>query len=226
MNNMKNILWGLFLIVIGIIFGLNALEITNIDLFFDGWWTLFIIVPCFIDLFNEKEKTGNIIELIIGLFLLLAAQGIVEFEMLFKLAVPTLLIIFGLSMTFKNSSKKDCIPDIENELEYTATFSGQTIDFNDKEFSGCNIDAIFGGIKCDLSKSTVKSESLINSCAIFGGIDILVSKNVKVVVKSTSIFGGVTNKCGKNDKTKKILYVNALCLFGGVDILDKNTEDN
>lgn len=226
MSNMKNIFWGLFLIVIGIIFGLNALEITNIDLFFDGWWTLFIIVPCFIGLFNEKEKTGNIIGLVIGVFLLLSAQGIVEFEIVFKLAVPALLVIFGLSMLFKNSSKKERIPDIENELEYTATFSGQTIDFNDKEFNGCDIDAIFGGVKCNLSKSTVKTESVINACAIFGGIDIIVPKNVKVVVKSTSIFGGITNKCEKNDKAKKVLYVNALCLFGGVDILDKITEDN
>ena len=106
MNNMRNVLWGLFFIVIGIIFGLNALEITNIDLFFDGWWTFFIIVPCFIGLFNEKDKTGNIIGLVLGVFLFLSAQGIVEFEILFKLAVPALLVVFGLSMIFKNSNKK------------------------------------------------------------------------------------------------------------------------
>ena len=37
----------------GVIFGLNALEITDINIFFDGWWTLFIIVPCFIGLFKD-----------------------------------------------------------------------------------------------------------------------------------------------------------------------------
>ena len=52
MNNFKNIIWGIVLVIIGIIFGLNALEITNINIFFSGWWTLFIIVPSFIDLFN------------------------------------------------------------------------------------------------------------------------------------------------------------------------------
>ena len=58
---MKNMLWGIVLIAIGIVLGLNALDITNIDLFFDGWWTLFIIIPCFIDLFKDKDKTGNIV---------------------------------------------------------------------------------------------------------------------------------------------------------------------
>ena len=58
---MKNKIWGLILIAIGLVFGLNALEITNIDIFFDGWWTLFIIVPCFIGLITEREKFNWII---------------------------------------------------------------------------------------------------------------------------------------------------------------------
>ena len=56
MNNFKNIIWGIVLVTIGIIFGLNELNITNINIFFDGWWTLFIIVPCIIGLFNDDEK--------------------------------------------------------------------------------------------------------------------------------------------------------------------------
>ena len=47
MKKAGNILWGIVLIVIGVIFALNALDITSIDIFFDGWWTLFIIIPSF-----------------------------------------------------------------------------------------------------------------------------------------------------------------------------------
>ena len=35
MNKISNFLWGLVFIAIGVIVGLNALEITNIDIFFD-----------------------------------------------------------------------------------------------------------------------------------------------------------------------------------------------
>ena len=38
---------GFLLIFIGLILGLNAFGITNINLFFSGWWTLFIIIPSF-----------------------------------------------------------------------------------------------------------------------------------------------------------------------------------
>ena len=40
---------------------------------------------------------------------------------------------------------------------------------------------------------------------------------VNVIVKSTSIFGGVTNK-KENTNSKKNIYINAMCMFGGVDI--------
>ena len=54
MKNISSVIWGIVLIVAGALFGLNALNITNIDIFFDGWWTLFIIVPCAVGLFTER----------------------------------------------------------------------------------------------------------------------------------------------------------------------------
>ena len=33
MNNIKNILWGIILVIIGVIIGLNTIGITNIDIF-------------------------------------------------------------------------------------------------------------------------------------------------------------------------------------------------
>lgn len=63
MNNFSKILWGIVLIVLGIGIGLNALDIISINFFFKGWWTLFIIIPCLIDLFNSNgdSKTGDLV---------------------------------------------------------------------------------------------------------------------------------------------------------------------
>ena len=103
MKSFGNVLWGIVLIVVGLIIGGNALGITNINIFFDGWWTLFIIVPCFIGLFKEREKTGNIIGLLIGIALLLCCQDILDFDMIWKLALPVVLIIIGISFIFKDT---------------------------------------------------------------------------------------------------------------------------
>ena len=98
----SNLIWGIVLVILGFIFGLNALEITNINLFFKGWWTLFIIVPCLIGLYNGKDITGNAIGVIIGLFLLLICQGIVDLTILFKLFIPIVLVVIGLTLIFKD----------------------------------------------------------------------------------------------------------------------------
>lgn len=45
MKKISRVLWGIAFIVVGGILALNAFGYTNIEIFFNGWWTLFIIVP-------------------------------------------------------------------------------------------------------------------------------------------------------------------------------------
>lgn len=102
MKKFGNVLWGVVLIIIGLIIGGNALGVTNINIFFDGWWTLIIIIPCFIGLFKDDEKTGSLIGLLIGVALLLGCQNILNFDLIWKLIFPTILVIIGLSIIFKD----------------------------------------------------------------------------------------------------------------------------
>lgn len=225
MNNIKNILWGIILVIIGVIIGLNTIGITNIDIFFDGWWTLVIIVPCFIGLFTNKDKTGNIIGLLVGVILLLGMQNIIDFNLIWKLLLPSIIVIIGLSLIFKNTFNSK----INNEIkklnnkntknnEYCATFSGQRIDFPNEEFKGATLNSVFGSITCDLREAKIKEDVVINASSVFGGIDIIVPDDVNIKIKSNSIFGGVNNKKKNNEDKKYTIYVNASCLFGGVDI--------
>lgn len=225
MKSFGNVLWGIVFIVVGLIIGGNALGITNINIFFDGWWTLFIIVPCFIGLFKEREKTGNIIGLLIGVVLLLCCQDLLNFDMIWKLALPTVLIIIGISFIFKDTFNSKISKEInklnENrpkDSEYCATFSGQNVKFDGEKFNGTELTAVFGGVKCDLTKAIIEKDVVINATSVFDGIDIFIPENVKVKIKSSSIFGGVDEKRKSDTTDGHTIYVNATCIFGGVDI--------
>ncbi len=224
MNKISTVLWGLVLVVLGLILGLNALDITDINLFFSGWWTLFIIIPCFIGLFQNKGKLASFIGLCIGIFLLLAAQGIVSFELLFKLLIPAVLIAIGLGIVFNaifSSAVQKKLKNVDkNGLEsYAATFSEQKVDKTNEEFKGANLDAVFGSVVLDLQKAIIKEDPVIYTSSIFAGTTILVPNNVNVKVKSTSIFGGVNNKVlTQNKENLPTIYISAFCLFGGADI--------
>lgn len=221
MKKRTNILWGLAFIVIGIILGLNALEITNINLFFDGWWTLFIIVPCFIDLFDGDDLTSSIIGIIIGTSLLLCCQDVITFELIWQLALPVILILIGFSFIFRNSSFDKALlkKDKKDLAVYCATFGEQNIDLSNEKVKDCNLTAVFGEVNYNIEESKITEDIIIYATAIFGGINITVPKNVKVLVKSIPIFGGVSNK-RKNPKDDKAvtIYIKGVSLFGGIDI--------
>lgn len=227
MKKFENILWGCLFVIVGVIFGLNAFGVTDIDIFFDGWWTLFIIIPCFLGLFKDDDKIGSIIGLVIGVFLLLCCQDILDFSFVWKLIVPIILIIIGLSIIFKgnvNSKVKDEIKKLNNknnkneDKRYNAIFGGQKINF-DSEFSGGYFNSIFGEIECDLRETKLESDIVINSHCIFGSVTIYVPDDVNVEVTTFSIFGDVSDKRkNKQSDYKKTIYIDATCLFGGISI--------
>lgn len=103
--------------------------------------------------------------------------------------------------------------------EYCATFSGQDVKFENQEFKGADLTAVFGGVKCDIKNAIINQDVVINATGIFGGVEIYVPENCNVKIKSASIFGGVTDKKKYKENTEgHIIYINATCIFGGVDI--------
>lgn len=223
MKKYKNIVYGIMLILLGIIIALISLDIIHTNLLFKGWWTLVIIIPSIIGLFFDDDKLGNLISLIIGILLLLGVRNIIDYKILLKLFVPILLVTVGLSLILKNilESKKTLqIKELnkvkDNTKDIFATFSNE----NKKiigEFKGISIDAVFSNVELDLREAEIKKDQVINVSTIFSGVTILTNNNIKVIVKSDSLFGGVSNHVEEKDEAKAI-YINASCLFGGVEI--------
>ena len=226
MKKASNVFWGIIVIAVGVILALNAFEITDINIFFDGWWTLFIIIPCLRGLIFSHEKAGSLIGLLIGVFLLLGSQDVLGFDMLWKLALPAVIVIIGLRIIwggiFGNKGFETSKRLRENGADFkngTAVFAGSDLNFGGEIFEGADLSAIFGGVECDLRGAVINGDCVINASAVFGGIDILVPDNINVKVTSNSIFGGVSNKTHKNSaENQHTLFVNATCIFGGAEI--------
>lgn len=226
MKKFSNILWGLLFIALGVIIGLNSFGVTDINLFFDGWWTLLIIIPCTIELFRSKDKTGNLIGIAVGIALLLACQDILTFDMLWKLMLPGILVIIGLSLVFKDvifgkksASFKRSGEKNGQEDTHFAAFSSKNIRYDGQVFYGNDLTAVFGSVTCDLRNAVIEEDVIINANVTFGGIEILVPPTVNVETKSTAIFGGISDKRRIDTvNTTPTVYISGLCLFGGVDI--------
>lgn len=227
-NRVSNGLWGLFFIVIGIGFAGNVLNLWNFHLFFKGWWTLLIIIPCFISMIQTGFGVGSTMGFIIGV--LLFAANRIEFDFnIWKLIAPIILIFIGIRIMFQSAfhrgPKFNANTDESGrsftgaaQSDYSAVFSSNTIHVTEV-FTGTNLNAIFGGVVLDLRNAIINGDVEVNATAVFGGIDIFLPNGVKIKSNNVPIFGGVTNKATQSsDPNAPTIYLNSTCMFGGIDI--------
>ncbi len=221
MKKISGIIWGVLLIIAGALFAVDSLGFAEIDVLFDGWWTLFIIIPCTVGVFAERDKTGNIIGLTVGVFLLLCCQEILSFSILWKLLFPIIVIIIGLKLILKNiNSGKNIIKFNKksvNAKNANAIFSGKELNFNGQVFEGARLTTVFGGIMCDLRDAYIEKDCVIEAFSAFGGLELIVPENINVVDNTNCIFGGISNVTASVPDVPT-LYLNGTCVFGGIDI--------
>ncbi len=233
MKQIKPIIWGVAIIALGLIFGLNALGLFNFNIFFDGWWTLFIIVPSVISLITEKDKLASLGFIAVGIILLLAAQDVFSYDIAWKVILAVFLVVAGLTIIIRSTFHNKNDQEVEKKVKEAekdgktmdsqmAIFSGSDRVYNDETFQGSNLVAVFGGAKLNLKKAKFTKDTVIKAFTLFGGIDIIVPDDVKVKLKSGFIFGGFSDdRKNATEKGKYTIYIDAAGGFGGVSITDK-----
>lgn len=227
MKNLKRTIWGLIFVAAAILIALNSFNVISFNIFFDGWWTLFIIVPSFVGVIQDRKKGGALFGLCIGILLLLSAQEIISWDMVWKITLPLIIALIGFKMIF-SSFKKDKKSKIEKNFKQikfdsndfqrsVAVFCGTELDFDGVIFEGANLITVFGGIDCDLRNAIIQKDTAIKVVSIFGGIDITAPDNVRVINNIPTFFGGVDVK-NANNSYEHTIYIDGVCIFGGVDI--------
>ncbi len=216
-----NVLWGLVFVSIGIgvLGGMSGAW--EFQLFFDGWWTLFLIVPAVIHIVENGIRISNTLWLLAGVSMLAACRDLITWDTLAALFLPSVFIVIGVILIFKNlfhiGIRKVSIKTSDKKTE-SVVFSGKKL-LIEEEFPGMDCEAIFGGITLDLRRAVITQNVSIDALAVFGGIEILLPVNVKVRLGDTSLFGGCSNHFISNkDSEAPTVYVNATALFGGVEV--------
>lgn len=223
MKKLTGIILGVLLIAGGVIYGLDVFELAPVSFSLDGWWTLFIILPCLSGMLSGRDILGNFAGLIVGVLLLLAARGIFPYSTVWKLLVPMVIVVLGIKVIVKSiaPTPAEKAPPVEGGIgEVSAVFCGKDRDFSDETLSLAKIGAIFGGSECNLRNAKIVDGCQINLTCAFGGVDLFLPENVIVKNNTFCLFGGVSDSrpAEKGEAGAVTLYLNGFCIFGGVDI--------
>ena len=207
------LIWGLIFVAVGIIFAGNALNIWYIDIFFPGWWTLFLIIPGLISMVRYGFNWGSGILVTIGLVLLFDALDIIDDGVIWKLIFPLVLVAVGISIIasfFRTGTKKGIKSEEYSKSKsykydstqyprYTAILGGGDYKNNTEDLKGVVAEAILGGLSIDLRDAKITEDIVLELTAVLGGIDIFIPDNVRVeIISGVPVLGGFEHKINRN----------------------------
>lgn len=231
MKYSTRIVIGIFFLILGIGWVLELTGLVRIDL--NGWWTLFIIVPCFVSLFDRKYTKGALVGLGIGVLLLLATREIILWADIWKYILSLLAVVWGLSLIFGRkgccddkkcdccvvSDKKESNQDGRQIHIIDVSFGRQQYEFGGQRFEGAKVQTSFGFTLLDLRGADLMDGAVVKVECSFGGMEVRVDRDVCVKSTVESAFGSVDNKHDMQDATgAKTLYLQGQCNFGGIEI--------
>lgn len=230
--NRNKVIWGLALVLFGIAW--IVCIIFHINVLFEGWWTMFIIIPSICGLLGNRDKTGPAIGLGVGVLLLLAEQNVIDWDMVWKIGLAVLVIALGLGMIFGNkvsriTSKRrgeDNVSPFEilnrdgkNIRVVNASFGEQNLSFSGEIFEGADVTASFASVHLDLRGATISEDVEMKVNCKFAGLVIYAPNDLLVKVTADSTFGGVDDKRRiiLSNQTRT-LYISGSCVFSGIEI--------
>jgi len=197
------------------------------------WWPLILIGAGVNQLSRGPvSKTSGIALVVIGALFQMRTLHIITVSLV-RFFWPAIIIAIGVSMLMPRTLKKENYEFSKSEVnedvvDNLALFSGMKSRNVSKNFRGGSLVALFGGIELDLRDAYIlNTGARIDVTAAFGGVNIIVPPEWKVVVKGIPAFGGWSNKTrGKNyvNPEAPVLTLQCFVAFGGVDIknLDRN----
>ncbi len=219
MKKVTGVVFGVLLIAVGIVYGLSSLGIAEFNFSLDGWWALFLIVPGITGIFTSRDKIGNLIVALIGVYLLLAARGVIGYGDFWELLVPAVIVLIGVKVIISAFSGKESRRAADGVTECTASFEKKEESVSGKDIHLARVGAVFGGAKCNLSDVDFSDGGEINLFCLFGGAGITLPENVEIKINALCLFGGITDKRHAKDGEKTAtVTVNGFCLFGGAEI--------
>jgi len=191
------------------------------------WWPLILIGAGVNQLSKGPvSKTSGITLIVIGALFQMRTLHIITVSLV-RFFWPAIIIAIGVSMLMPRTLKKENYEFSKSEVnedvvDNLALFSGMKSRNVSKNFRGGSLVALFGGIELDLRDAYIlNAGARIDVTAAFGGVNIIVPPEWKVVVKGVPAFGGWSNKTrGKNyvNPEAPVLTLQCFVAFGGVDI--------
>jgi predicted membrane protein len=200
----SQLLMGLLVIAVGLLFLLDNLDIIEIHDALSFWPLVFIFAGV-AKLLDTSTPNGYLVGLAgigIGTVMILNRLGIIDVS--WRMAWPLILILVGAVM---------------QKLDVTAILGSFERRLHTQDFRGGEVTAVMGGCTLDMRGASIASgEAVINVFAFWGGVTIKCPPDWTVVLQGTPIMGGFDEKTTTPPDSRKRLVIRGYAIMGGVEV--------
>ena len=226
------IILGGFVILLGVLFLLDNLDILEFHHAIAFWPAVFIVMGV-VKLLDSSSTNGKLIgAALIGVGVVLTLKRLGFLYVSWHTIWPVILIMVGGAVVYKaiagrrmlagavplKDSMKDAQDDGDSVVDVTAILGGFERRITTQNFRGGEVTAVMGGCELDMRGSSIQGEAVINVFAAMGGITIKVPPDWTVVLHGTPILGGFEEKTIAPPNNAKRLIIQGYAIMGGVEV--------
>jgi predicted membrane protein len=211
---------GLIIIVLGILFTLDNLNLMSVSQYLRYWPALLLAYGAYrlLEPGDPPHFFPGIVFTIVGGVLLLNA---LHYHFLIRPLWPLFLVLLGLAIISHSMRRNRGISaDSSSVISAFALLSGVQRTCRSQNFRGGEVTAIMGGCEIDLRQAAMQAdEVVINTFSFWGGIEIRVPDDWNVSTEILPLMGGCEDHTETHgDGPHKHLAVKGMAIMGGVEV--------
>ncbi|CAN5702286.1 DUF5668 domain-containing protein [soil metagenome] len=217
-----HLMFGLLLLLLGVVFTLDNLDILEAERLLP-YWPVGLIVIGVAKLgqvhSGHGRAVGGILFIGAGVWLLLDNLNLIDVS-LFAFW-PVLLIVAGGVIVLQSIRRPRLHAEAtgHQSVNAIAVMSGVNRGSNSASFRGGELAAFMGGCEIDLRQAAIHGEAVIDVFAMWGGIAIFVPENWTVIGRVMPLMGGFDDTTRPpKEATEHRLIVRGVVLMGGVEV--------
>jgi predicted membrane protein len=216
---MSRVVTGLALVALGVLFLLDAVDVLSAGPLIGDWWPTVIIAIGLAQLADRtSDRGGALTTIVIGAVLLAITTDVLNADT-WQTLWPVAIILVGLWIMFGRKSRRPARAFDQDEVDEFVLFSGKELHIAGNAFRGGRVAAAFGGIDLDLRLARLHPEgAVLQTVALFGGVDVKVPRGWRVRVSGPAIFGAWEDQSLPAPEGAPLLIVKATVAFGGVTV--------
>lgn len=225
-TSQSQFLFGLLILVMGVIALINSLNILQLRNVFHFWPTAFIVFGLFklSQSATGKQRIWAGFFIALGSLMTLSNMGIIHFNI--RDWWPVILIIVGIKMIMSdklkfNLSAVECVPDkdiSDQHIDLVAVLGASIGNVKSQNFRSGNITAFMGGVELDMQQANIVDTATLDITCVMGGAVLKIPRDWVVVNQAFSFMGGIEDKSIPSADATKKLIITGSAFMGGIEI--------